>query len=764
MGKLSKLILCPNLEKERILKSFSHGKELQDVSFLTKEEYYQRFFFSYDERAIYYLMKKYHYQYDVCEVYLKSLYGLEDKTYKSEKLLFLQNLKKELEREGLLTFHPSFRDSLSKKEICVSHYYELDLWEEKALNYAWKEESISFSHPVYAFSTLEEEVNYVCLKIIELLKQGVDISSVYLCNVGEDYYYTIEKLFSYYHIPINIPYQNSIYGNPLVQDYLKTGEMDLSNTTHPVLQQLVTVLNSLAFVDLEDPVGRELLIEKLKRTYYRNPIMEPAVSICDLFSRSFSEDQYVFVLGLNQDVLPSMKKDVEFISDLEKDEYLSYPTSIWNRREKQIVAAVLGSIPNLFLSFKRTTPFAKFYPSSFIDEYGLEVIEGYPDFYQHSHLYNQLRLGEKLDSYRLFGEKKDYLSELLQEYSIPYYTYSNQFSGINLDTYLTHLDYPLKLSYTSFNSYRECKFQYYLHYVLKMDSFVDSFPAFIGSLFHKILSLCYYPNFSFEEEYRKYLENRECSLKEKILLVRIKKELVKLIDILKKQQLLTGYDNFLFEKKIEIPIREDISVLFVGYLDKILYYQKVEDTYFSIVDYKTGTIDTHLEPMKYGLHMQLPVYLYLIHYGKVFQNPIFTGIYYQNILFDYPKWDEAEDSSKRFYLDGYSTDDSTVLRRFDSTYENSEYIKSMKYSDEKGFDRFSKVLSNDQLFDMLQYTKGKIEESVDDILKGDFSIHPLIYGKESPCMYCTFRDICYHKETDSILLEKVDDLSFLGGE
>ena len=46
------------------------------------------------------------------------------------------------------------------------------------------------------------------------------------------------------------------------------------------------------------------------------------------------------------------------------------------------------------------------------------------------------------------------------------------------------------------------------------------------------------------------------------------------------------------------------------------YYQKIEDTYFTLIDYKTGFIDTHIEPMKYGLHMQLPVYLYLIHYSN----------------------------------------------------------------------------------------------------------------------------------------------------
>ena len=38
-----------------------------------------------------------------------------------------------------------------------------------------------------------------------------------------------------------------------------------------------------------------------------------------------------------------------------------------------------------------------------------------------------------------------------------------------------------------------------------------------------------------------------------------------------------------------------------------------KSTGITIVDYKTGTIDTHIESMKYGLHMQLPVYLYLIH-------------------------------------------------------------------------------------------------------------------------------------------------------
>ena len=51
-------------------------------------------------------------------------------------------------------------------------------------------------------------------------------------------------------------------------------------------------------------------------------------------------------------------------------------------------------------------------------------------------------------------------------------------------------------------------------------------------------------------------------------------------------------------------------------------------------------------------------------------------------------------------------------------------IKGMKYSDDKGFDRYSKVLSNESVFDMVQYTKKKIEETTQSILDADFMINP----------------------------------------
>ena len=55
--------------------------------------------------------------------------------------------------------------------------------------------------------------------------------------------------------------------------------------------------------------------------------------------------------------------------------------------------------------------------------------------------------------------------------------------------------------------------------------------------------------------------------------------------------------------------------------------------------------------------------------------------------------------------------------------------------------------------------------SWEEIIKADFKINPKIYDKENiSCSFCTFKDLCYVKEKDYIYLDKVEDLSFLGGE
>ncbi|MBQ6323498.1 MAG: PD-(D/E)XK nuclease family protein [Bacilli bacterium] len=765
---MQRIVVCPNEEKLRILADYESDKNLHNIKFMTKEEFISNYYFSYDENAIYYLMKKYNYNIDVCKVYLNNLYIIDlDREYNNSKLNFLKSLKKELIDNKLLYFSHTFKKGLINKEIEVRNYYDLDKYEEEALNYSFCIPEIKFGHDVYEFKTIEEEVNFVCLEIIKLINKGIDINKIYLTNVSEDYLYVLKKIFSYYKIPININFRESIFSTNIVKDYLEKDILDLEDERKKTInRKLVNVLNSLSFL-AKDDIYKKILIDKLKSTSISYSNLNNAVNIKDFYKESFRDDEYVFVLGFNQDLLPHVYQDINYISDDIKDEVALYKTDYLNKREKQTIIYLLSKIKNLSLSYKLSTPFNKYYKSSLIEEYDFNIISDYKFNYNYSNIYNKIKLVEMLDKYNLYGEKDSDLNLLNSNYTIPYLTYDNSFTGIDNDLYLKNLPYPLKLSYTSLNSYNECKFKYYLKYVLKLDKYEDTFAAFIGSLYHEILSLWQKYNFNFEEEYNKYLERRELNLKEKLLLIRIKRELLSLIEILKEQSKYTKYDEALYEAYAEVDLEKSVSVKFVGYIDKIMYSKVVEDTYFSIIDYKTGLIDTHIEPMKYGLHMQLPVYLYLIHYSKLFTNPIFTGIYYQNILFNYLSWSLKldKDLKDRYLLNGYSTDNTDVLEKFDITYKDSNLIKGMKYSPDKGFGTYSKIIDDSTLYNLVKYTKKHISDRVDEILEGDFKINPKVYVLDNvSCTYCKFNDICFMRKSQLEYLDKVDDLSFLGGE
>lgn len=766
---MNKIVICPNEEKLNILEKLEKNRNLHNIKFMTIKEFIDNYYFSYTEEALFYLMKKYNYNIDAAKVYLKNLYFIDiNKDYKNKKLLFLRNLKIELLENNLLIINNIFKEYIKNKSIEVINYYDLEKYIEKDLKYTTEISNYSLNIKAHEFNSIEREVEYICVEIRKLLDRGIDINNIFLTNVSDEYNYILSKLFSYYNIPINILFKDSIYGTTTVNEFLKSKSLDLDDQSKLVInKKIISILEELVNIDDKDPIYEELLKDKLKSTYLPNKMLDKAVNIKDLSSYTFSDDDYVFCLGFNLDSLPKTYKDIEYISDKDKEEVDLYDTTYLNKREKEKTIYLLSRIKNLTITYKLSTPFQKFYPSSLINDYNLEVIKEHETSLEYSESYNKIKLGEYLDKYNLYGEKDDNLELLYSNYDINYNSYDNQFTGIDKDTYLENISYPLRLSYTSLNSYNECKFKYYINQVLKLNDFTDTFQTFIGGMYHYILTLYRKDNFDLDYEFKNYLEKRDLSLKEKLLLVKIKKDLITLIEVLKEQQLLTGYDNDLYEKRTIIEIRKDISVEFIGFIDKIMYYKNMDDTYFSIIDYKTGTIDTNIELMKYGLHAQLPTYLYLINYSDIVSNPIFTGIYYQNILFNYPTWSKKLDKElkDRYLLKGYSTDNIDILERFDPTYEDSKYIKSMKYNPEKGFGTYTKLIDDDTMINMVKYMDNHIKNKTNEILEGDFEINPKIYdGKNISCKFCEFKDLCFMSNSNLKYLDKVEDLSFLGGE
>ena len=110
------LIVCPSLIKKKILDQY-HDK-LYSFKFMTKQEFKNHYYFSYDNKTINYLMENYHYHIDVCKTYLESLYVIDlDQKYQNKKLRFLKELKQELIANHLLEFDHLFKEFLKKKKV-----------------------------------------------------------------------------------------------------------------------------------------------------------------------------------------------------------------------------------------------------------------------------------------------------------------------------------------------------------------------------------------------------------------------------------------------------------------------------------------------------------------------------------------------------------------------------------------------------------------------------------------------------------------------
>lgn len=752
------ILITPSETKKYILKKYSDS--LLPIKFISLEEFRKSYLFSYNNKALDYLISKYHYNLSTAKTIINNLYFIDvEKNYNDSKLISLQNIKKDLIENNYLEFNFLFKNYIKNKNIIIYNYFLLEPYEEeifknnKIVNLKPKNINI----PVYHCSSLEEEIIFVIENILSLTNKGVALNKIIISNVDSEYSFLMYKLFSYYNIPLNINLAENLYGTNIVKKYLETKE--LPGFINPIVKKLVDVINSLK--DIEDsPNYQEFLVDALKNTKLSSIRYDNAINVVSDIP-IVDDDNYLFIVGLNQDVLPKTYKDEDYLSDKLKLTIGLMPSYIKNKKEKERVISIISNTKNCILSYKDKSSFNEYLKSSLIDELNLEVID-YKMTTTNSNLYNKLLLGEKLDNYYKYNEIDDYLKKLYSHYVIPYNTYDNKYKNVKKEELYEYLNSYLKVSYTSLNSFYLCKFQYYIKYILKIDPYKSNFSTVIGNLFHYIFSVMDNPLFNLDREWDSYLEKQTLSLKERFFLNNLKEDLIEDIRIIKDQDLLTNFKDKLYEKEVNVKLDKQIDTILTGKIDKIMYHNNL----VSIIDYKTGSITTNINNLKYGLSMQLPIYLYLVNKSGLFTNPRIAGIYLQKVLNSNNSFSSSktleEMRIENLKLQGYSTADLEVLSDFDKTYEKSELIKSMKLNKDSSFSSYAKVLNDEEFDNILTYTDKKINEAVDSILDADFRIDPKVMDNSNlSCCYCKYKDLCFMTNKDTITLEKQNDLSFL---
>ncbi len=753
--KNDSIIICSTDCKIKILKNI---KKIINLKFMTMNEFIKSYCFDYDEKSILYLIKKYNIKYEIALEYLKNIYYVENKKYNQEKLDFLVNIKQELIDNNLLIFNNKFKNYIKNKNIII-YNYTLSKFEKYILRNLKIEQihetNKNYIPKIYEFETVEEEVDFTARYISNLINKGVNIDKIKLTNISADYINIITKIFNYYNLKINkfndIPIISTIIGktfyNNLDQGLEESLKLLKNYKDTDIYNKIIDICNKYIWCD--DKNDLKILIEyDLKHTYIENTIYTNMIEVVDYKTYTFT-DEYVFMLGFNQGIIPNIKKDEDYINDDIKPNYLDNTVEI-NKREKEETLKIIKNIEKIIITYKNTNLFNKFYPSNLIDDLNAKVEKINIDYTtSYSKLSDKLKLATLIDDLIKFGTKSDTLNLLISNYDIPYNTYSNEFTKINkekINKYLNSLK-SFNLSYTSMDNYNRCAFRFYIDKILKLVKSKDTFTCTLGNIYHAVLEQAVKGDIDVKEFVDKYIEEKNIKLTEsnKFFVKKATSNIEYLIGILKEQNKFSKLKKQETEKEIIINLKNNIN--FKGFIDKIVYDTFDDTTLAAIIDYKTYVKEPSLKYINYGIGLQLPTYMYLA--KQSLNNIRFVGFYLQNITLDNKSNEEKEESLK---LIGFTNKDETILEKFDSNYKDSKVIKGIKVNKDGNFSSssLSHMLSDNEINDIINYTEEKIKDTIVNIYNSNFDINPKYDNGCIGCEFCEYSDLCFKRAKDYV--------------
>ena len=745
------IYIIPNSLKMKLLDILANSNKIYNITFISLEELEKHYFFDIKEDALLYLLDKTNENIDVLKLMLKSLYKIDiNKDYKETKLNNLKSLYLDLKDNNYLIFDKGYKEYLLTKNIFILGYSMLEPYQKEMLdsintNYLDITSNLSID-TVYKYHSMKDEIISTALKIRELNSKGISYNKIYLAGIDNSYNYLLKTIFKMFDIPIYLKSTNKITSLISVKDYLK--DKDINHIKDINIKSKIMKIESDLNYAKNSKYYDILLKDRLENTGLDSielvesvKILNEAIEVPYLVS----DDEYLFVLGFNQNHLPKIYKDEDYLSDNLKSKCNLNTSTIKNKLSKDSLVKVLGTIKNLTISYKLTSLTGEYAKSSLLNELNLKEVDSLNYSYNYSKEFNNYRVSSILDTYYKYHEEdKDFAFLTTNIDTSKYTSFDHKFKGINRP--IT----PYSLSYSNLDDLAKCPFKYYLKHILKLDSFDENFNTKIGNIFHSVLKDSYNDNFSFDISLNKALKDNPLDKRETILFKRLETELQEIVNYNKQVEKRSFLTEFYGEKRLEIPLSEHATLK--GFIDKILFKPFHDKTYYAVFDYKTGSATLNLDYLEDGLYLQLPLYIYLINKSNLFDNPSFVGFFYQYLLQSYKDNDEQ---LKNLKLVGYTTDDKIILSYLDEDYETDSFVKGLSVKKDGELSSRSKILSDSELEDIIHSIDKALEKSLKIIDNNAFDIAPkIINNKNISCEFCPFKEVCFVSASDYIYLEK----------
>ena len=505
------LLITPDKLKTKIREEIMSLNTLLNIKIMSISEVKNRLLFDYDNNAIVYIYKKYNKPLSIIKNLINYMYYIDiSSEYKSNKINALKEIKIDLINNNLLKFDKRFIYNLKQYNIKflgfplltkednfvineIKKYYDVEL-----LNYY----NESFNHFITHTTSIEDEIIYVSESISNLLNDGVDINKIKLCNINNDYTFYLKRIFKNYNLPLNLDSDITYYDLPISIEFINLLKENSKEDTINILKEkyseyndyiniLINILNNYSFLNYID---LDLIKYELKNKKIKSKKKLNSIDIIDI-EEIGNRDDYIFVMSCNYNYLPSIKKDEDYLIDIEKEELGISTSKEINKNNIESIKKLISSSKNIYLSYKDKSYFNEYHKVDYLNH--LEVREFSKDI-KKSYSINEdkILLTKNLDNNLI---NNDTLI-LNYNYDINYLSYDHTFNGIKEETLNKILkDKTISLSYSSMSKYYECGFKYYLMCLLKLNKFKDSSSTIIGKIMHEIVDKCNDDDFDFDK-------------------------------------------------------------------------------------------------------------------------------------------------------------------------------------------------------------------------------------------------------------------------
>ncbi len=189
-----------------------------------------------------------------------------------------------------------------------------------------------------------------------------------------------------------------------------------------------------------------------------------------------------------------------------------------------------------------------------------------------------------------------------------------------------------------------------------------------------------------------------------------------------------------------------------GLVDRMDTWETSGNTYYRIVDYKTGPKEFDYCDVFNGIGLQMLLYMFALresgeeHLG---QNPIPVGVQYFPARARYlsadgrPDDEEAEKKrSREWRREGLLLEDAQILKAM----EPGDQIKRLNYSVKKDGSLSGDLASREQFRLLEGYVFRVLGRLVEQIASGDVTPNPYTRGDHGACTWCPYGTICHKEE------------------